>query len=71
MGVQIMSGSLPILSLVVPEADVLAVPGNVTGTFTGQLLPVVVSVTPVMVRPLAEYVYDSFGVHPLKWEMNG
>jgi hypothetical protein len=47
-----MSGSLPTLSWVVPPDEVEAVPGNVTGMETAQVLPFAVTVTPVMDWPL-------------------
>ena len=50
---EMISGSLPVLSLTAPGAVVFAVPGKVTGTLTEQVLPVV-RVTLVMDFPSAE-----------------
>lgn len=46
-----MSGSVPTLSCVLPLLDVVAVPGNVTGTLTEQVLPFALTVTLTMVLP--------------------
>jgi hypothetical protein len=66
---QIVNGSLPTFSVVVPEADVEADPGNVTGIGAPQVFPFAVRVAPVIVLPSAEYVYESFGAQLLDCEI--
>jgi hypothetical protein len=56
----IVSGSLPICSVVNPWV-LVTLPGTVTGRRTGQVLPVAVSVTAVIVVPLV--VKLSLGAH--------
>jgi hypothetical protein len=63
--VQMVSGSLPSFSVVVPVAVVDAEPGNVTGIVVPQVFPVAVTVTPVIVLPSAEYVYERLGLQLL------
>jgi hypothetical protein len=61
--VQIVSGSLPTLSIVVPLAAVVAEPGNVTGMGTLQVLLFEPTVTPTIELASSESVYDKLGRH--------
>lgn len=58
---QIVSGSLPICSVVKPRV-LTTLPGTVIGIATPQVLPVVVTVTAVIVPPLV--TNESFGAQP-------
>lgn len=61
--VQIVSGSLPSLSLVVPLAAVDAEPGNVTGIGTLQVSLFAPTVTPTIELASSDSVYDKLGRH--------
>jgi hypothetical protein len=65
--VQMVSGSLPIFSLVVPLAAVDAEPGKVTGIGTLQVLLFEPTVTPTIELASSERVYDKLGRH---WSRN-
>jgi hypothetical protein len=64
--VQMVSGSVPTCSLVVPLAEVVASTGKVRGTWTLQVFPVAPTVISVMLWPSADTVYEKLGVHLLK-----
>lgn len=63
MATQMVRGSAPRCSVVCPLVDATGA-GSVTGTLVPHVLPLVVTVTLVIVRPSEEVFHVSFGWHP-------